>query len=396
MKQFTLYRPDENGREINVSMYSGVGSVGQEHYPGVRLYAYGDYKEIPVAERIMSLPDVPARKIGSPTGYSKIEYTPVFFFVYNVDNYYHFVYDTLPYLISYQYLKGVVPGIKLLINLANAQQTKLNAFVTEFLELLSIRKDDLLFFNNDTVYHEFYVSSSYTHDGKSNLPPRQEIYSLYNGLVDQVAVDNNLPKKIYVSRRSYKHGDYSNIGTNYTARRSLANEDELVNLLESKGYTEVFTELLDTKTKIAMFKGCTHVVGAIGGGLCNVLFSSPQTKLTAIVSPHFLEINKRFLYSFANVNVEYFTDTQHIETSEHKRYMRVRIKQSGVIGEIVFMHPASPIMCVAYSDEAVAGWNAQVTYKTTMVRKDEVQIIDPGLNAAWQMDLDKFMETVNV
>jgi capsular polysaccharide biosynthesis protein len=395
MNRFVIFKPDTNGRDIRIFRLYDAQVGNQHYYPGVRLFSHKTGKTFnPIREQTMSLPGLSFKSIDRPTTVRKIETRPVFFFVYNVDNYYHFLYDTLPYLISYQYLKKILPGLKLLINFANVQQVKLNPFVLEFLELLHIYPDDIMFLEADTIYGEIFVSSSYTHDGKSNLPPRQEIYSLYNTLADKVDLDGSLPKKIYVSRRSHKHGDYTNIGTNYTTKRLLANEDQLVVFLESKGYTEVFTELLDTQTKIAMFKGCTHVVGAIGGGLCNVLFSSPQTKLTAIVSPHFLDINKRFCYSFANVNVGYFHETRHIETSEHKRYMRVRVKSLNIIGEIADVLRNE--LCVAYSNEAVAGWNAQHEYSLVVVPKSDVEILDPGLNSAWQMDLAKFTETVDV
>jgi capsular polysaccharide biosynthesis protein len=390
-----IYEQDVNGRDIRIFRIYEAQVSGQSHYPGVRLFSYKTGEVFnPIREQVMSMPDLEIKSIGRPTTVGKTETRPVFFFVYNVDNYYHFLYDSLPYLISYQYLKEKVPGLKLLINFANDQQTKLNPFVTEFLELLHIYSDDMLFLEKDTVYGEVFISSSYTHDGKSNLPPRQEVYSLYNGLADKIDTYDDFPKKIYVSRRSHIHGHYENIGTNYTTKRRLDNEDQLVTFLESKGYTEVFTELLDTRTKIAMFKGCTHVVGAIGGGLCNVLFSGPQTKLTAIVSPYFLDINKRFCYSFANVDVGYFTDTRHIETSEYKRHMRVRIKPLNIVGEVQDITDST--LSVIYSDEAIAGWNAQTEYRTKIVHKDGVESIDPGLNCAWTMDLAKFAETTDV
>ena len=45
---------------------------------------------------------------------NKVE-TPVFFFIYNVENYYHFIYDTLPYLYYYFEVKKSVSNLKLLI-----------------------------------------------------------------------------------------------------------------------------------------------------------------------------------------------------------------------------------------------------------------------------------------
>jgi capsular polysaccharide biosynthesis protein len=123
-----------------------------------------------------------------------------------------------------------------------------------------------------------------------------------------------------------------NIGTNYTERRKMANEDELVNFLTSKGYVEVFSELLTTKQKIAIFKNAESVIGAIGGGICNVLFSKPECKLTAIVSPYFLDVNTRFKYSIDKVKLTLFVDSKNVETTSFKKYMRV--KCGDIVGEI--------------------------------------------------------------
>ena len=45
----------------------------------------------------------------------------------------------------------------------------------------------------------------------------------------------------------------SGIGTNYTQRRKLVNEDDLVDKLIKEDYVEVFTERLSTIEKIAYF-----------------------------------------------------------------------------------------------------------------------------------------------
>jgi capsular polysaccharide biosynthesis protein len=203
-----------------------------------------------------------------------------FFFIYNTENYYHFVYDTLPYLITYKKLKVKIPKLKLLMNYPNSKKTEFYKFVTEYLKLCGIKKSDIKIANKNTIYNNIIASTSYTHDFNSNLPPRKEVYSFYKQLTKNIKHKTKMPKKIYVSRRSSLHGDTSNIGTNYTTRRKMVNENELVNMLVQQGFTEVFTELMTTKDKIQMFSNAEHVVGAIGGGLCNVVFSNKKCKLT--------------------------------------------------------------------------------------------------------------------
>ena len=59
------------------------------------------------------------------------------------DNYFHFVYDTLPYLISFFELKKEIPNLKLLMNYPNFQKNKFYTFVNEFLEILNIMSTDI-------------------------------------------------------------------------------------------------------------------------------------------------------------------------------------------------------------------------------------------------------------
>lgn len=373
-----LYERDDNGREIYLFMKQCVSITGT--YPKVTLSAHDGFWN-PINEQIMSLPDVPANDVVFQD-FECVEERPVFFFIYNLDNYYHFLYDSLPYLISYKELKKSIPELKLLVDSIHYR------FIWEFLELFDIFESDVIFLNQNTLYQTVYISSSYTHDNKSNFPPRKEIYTLYDDLASRVSDNTELPKKIYISRRSSKHSQYDNMGTDYTTRRRLVNEDELVLFLESIGYVEVFTELLSTLEKIALFKNCTHVVGPIGGGLCNVLFSRPTTTLIPIVSPYFLDINGRMRYSFANVNTTYFYDTRHVEVSAFKQYMRVRIKNTNIIGEIQDIK--NNTLGVSYHNEAVAGWNARGRYEFMRIPESEAEIIDPGLNSAWEMDMEKF------
>jgi len=342
-------------------------------YPNIKLLIE------PVDERWLSLPSESLPKVK----------TPVFYFVYNFDNYYHFVYDTLPYLISYSKLKAKIPNLKLLVGFP-PKQDKFNPFVLEFLELCGITEADFQYISDSVIYKEVYVSESYTHGEDSNLPPRKEVYEFFEGLASGIPSDESLPKKIYISRRSHLHGKYDNIGTNYTTRRNLKNEDLLVATLKGKGYTEVFTELMSTKEKIQMFKGCTHVVGAIGGGLCNVLFSKKNTKLTPIVSPLFLEVNFRFSHCFANVETTYFTDTKHTESDEFKKYMRVKAPRYKITGEISNVDDHS--VTIIYDEADVAGWNAQTEYKSLSLPRYEVEIIDRGLNSEWVMNLNNFIK----
>ena len=396
-KDFNLYmnifKPDENNREINIYKYDNCIPCGHNlYYPNVLLKNTENGLILPLIERTMSL--------GSGTIYEKSNMTfeykskkinniynnPVFFFVYNTDNYFHYVYDTLPYLISYLKLKIQIPEAKLLMQLPNEQRNTFYPFVLEFLELLQIYQNDIVLIDENTIYNTIYISTSYTHDIDSNLPPRKEIYSFYHDIVNivkETKLQYDTPKKIYISRRTWLHNDFSNIGTNYTTRRRLVNEDELVERLKCDGFTEVFTEKLTTIEKILYFANATHVVGAIGGGISNVLFSQKTTKLEAIISPTFLEVNKRFRYSLECVDVFYNHNTIHIEDGLFKVYTRVKSNDSKIIGEIEKIYDDK--LLVSYTDGSNTGWNSQNTFKQIELYKNEVTKLDSGLNSAWKI-----------
>jgi capsular polysaccharide biosynthesis protein len=394
-----IYDKDENGREINIYKIENSNPCGINlYYPNVllKLCDHNDNLILPLLERTMSLQtDTIYEKNNMQFDYKcneiKTLYTdPLFFFIYNTDNYFHFLYDSLPYIISFLNLRKDIPYLKLLMQYPNEQKTNFYPFVIEFLEILNINKDDIVIINSNTRYSSIYVSTSYTHDIDSNLPPRKEIYTFYQEIVDIVKLKPiktiDTPKKIYVSRRTWIHNDFSNIGTNYTTRRKLVNEDELIEKLIKKGYEEVFTEKLSTIEKILYFSNATHVIGAIGGGISNVLFSSDTTKLEVLVSPTFLDVNKRFKYSLDCVDVTYNNNTEHTEKGDFKTYMRVKLKNGKIIGEIEKIYDNKLFLSYT-SDSSNTGWNSQNIYKQIELDMKDVIKLDNGLNSPWILNL---------
>jgi hypothetical protein len=276
------------------------------------------------------------------------------------------------------------------MNYPNSSKKELYPFVIEFIELLDIFEVEII--NSNTIYENLYISSSYTHGVDSNLPPRKEIYNLFSDLV-KIARSKSKTKevihsKIYISRRSWIHGDLSNLGTNYTSRRKLENENELVYCLSDMGFVEVFTENLSIIDKIIYFNNADIIIGPIGGGLCNVLFSRKECKLISINSPTFMEINSRFKYCFSNIDVFYFEKTFHTEKTSFKKYMR--IKSGNIIGEIDEIYENS--ILVSYTDEKVAGWNSEIKLSKIEINKCDCDKLDNGLNSPWYFNINDLIE----
>jgi hypothetical protein len=385
---------DSNGRAINLYKLQDCVFVNNAtHYPKVLVHSRECNKVFNlIDEKVMSLQNVveTSTSIATPN-YSKEVCFDVFFFTYNTDNYYHFVYDTLPYLISYLALREQ-KDIKLLMNYPNPQKDSHYKFVLEFLELLGIQQSDILILQKDIKYNNVYISDSYTHGLDSNLPPRQEIHQLYE-LIKQEALKKSVrdfPKKIYISRQAWKHNDLSNIGTNYTSRRLLLNEQEVVDYLATIGYEEVFTELLSTREKIQLFSNVTDVVGAIGGGLVNTLFGDTKCTLTPICSPGFLDVNKRFLHCFSQVYVNLFEHTSLASNETLQKYMRVQY--GDIVGEITDID--GDVVTISYIDQPVAGWNSSMEFKTIAVESSSCKKLDNGLNCPWVVDLEKLKKVL--
>ena len=397
-KEFNIYKNifqnNENNRKIDLYKFEECNITGLNLYYPNLLLKTKDQLILPLLERTMSLKSGTIYEKNNMTydfvkkDIKSIYNIPLFFFIYNTDNYFHFLYDSLPYLISFLKLKREIPELKLLMQYPNEEKKSFYPFVLEFLEILNIKNEDIIIVDGYTIYKEIYISTSYTHDIDSNLPPRKEIYDFYQNIVSIVKEKVDLknietPKKIYISRRTWLHNDFSNIGTNYTTRRRLINEDELVEKLLTEGFTEVFTEKLTTIEKILYFSNVTHVVGAIGGGISNVLFSPKSTKLEAIVSPTFLDVNGRFKYSLDYVDVYYNYNTEHIEKTDFKTYMRVKTKDEKIVGEIEIIYDNK--ILISYTDGSNTGWNAQNTYKQIELNIEDVEKLDNGLNSPWKI-----------
>lgn len=353
-----------------------------------------DQMLVPHNEITMSLKTLDSKKTIEFTAHDdyNIVETPVFFFVYNTENYFHFVYDTLPYLISFIELRKSIPKLKLLMNYPNSEKTHFYKFVWELLDILDISNNDVILIDSNSLYRNVYISDSYTHDKNKDTPPHSKIYEFYNNIVNRVISENQnieLPKRVYISRRSWVHGDKSNMGTDYTSRRRLVNEEELVDYLVANGFVEIFTECMSMREKIHLFSQTEGIIGPIGGGLCNALFANKECSLISINSPCFLDVNKRFEHSYNTVTYIPFNDTLHTDDEVYKLYMRVQYED--IVGEIT--EKRGDLITLSYSNEPVAGWNNTSKYNTVVVNSNKCKKLDNGLNSEWSINMSSFKKT---
>ena len=392
-------------RRNGYSKYQNVMFQGRnEYYPNVLLYDECEILINPYDEMVMSLgktsfyddniydSNLLNYRVDTISERQKVS-TPVLFFVYNFDNYYHFLYDTLPYLKHYNDLKKDIPDLKLLIQYPNKDKNEFYQFNTDFLNKL-IDPSDVILHMPGNIYSIIYVGTSFTHGNHSNEPPDEHVYDFFLKMYKTLDMKNindkylNI-KKMYVSRRSHKNTDTSNIGTNYTSRRTLINEDNVVSMLTNNGFVEVFTEHLNVDEKIFLFHNCTHIVGSIGGGMANLLFSTKQTKSFVIVSPFFMDINNRFRYSMENTDISYFYNTK-VYKDNHSNvslFCRVQITDNksshlGKIGEII-KHINDEVYLITVSNNDIAGFNNVNQLQTIEFSEKQFKLLDNGLNSPY-------------
>jgi hypothetical protein len=231
-----------------------------------------------------------------------------------------------------------------------------------------------------------FIGSSLTHGSKSNDPPSNLCYSIWNKMSPDIYYST--PKKIYISRRSHLSKHPENIGTNYTQRRKCINEDSLVDLLKSHGFVEIFCEDLSMSSKIHQFENASHIAGFIGGGMANCIFSNPNTRVLCFETPTFLDVNSRFAYSMNHTNVSYIKSCRHVN-SRSKFTLFTRVKYKGMTGEIESY--SSGIYTIKLSNNDVAGFSQDFNMNTIDVREEELEPLDNGLNSPFECDLEKVL-----
>lgn len=441
IKKKTFKQIDETNRDISTFLFKDIILTGISlYYPDILFYQFNSdihhkYERaliLPIKEMSMSLNKKSYYEENGMT-FNECDKNninlmvritnDVFFFIYNTENYYHFIYDTLPYLYSYFELKKTNPKLKLLMNY-NKNKIKLLPFVQESLQILGIKENDIIIHEHGNIYSNVYVSTSLTHNGMSNEPPRKEIFEIYNMMIKNV-LNNTIinrndiqnMKNIYISRRTWINNNekgQSNIGTNYTMRRKLMNEDELVEKLsiinnkndeKNKCFTEFFGENYSMSEKIVIFNNAEIIVGAIGGTIANCVFcNKDKCKVIALVSPDFMRLNNRMKYLFDNKNkknnIIMFEDC-YLDCKENEIAQNVRIEVTNR-DSIYYRRIGEIIRCISFENQSylirlannMIGLSANDTFDEIIITKNDFKTLDNGINSPWKINVDKLSDVI--
>ena len=173
------------------------------------------------------------------------------------------------------------------------------------------------------------------------------------------------------------------------------NEDQLVEVLVNDYcFIEIFAENLNTDEKIYLFSNAKIIIGSIGGGMANLLFSNSLVKSIVLVTPFFLDINYRFKYSMEHTNIIYFDNIKtYLENNKIPLYCRVIItnkksKYFNKCGEISEYNKENNKYLVNISNNDVAGFNNLILFENNLFNEDEFKLLDKGLNSPYIVNLE--------
>jgi hypothetical protein len=88
-------------------------------------------------------------------------------------------------------------------------------------------------------------------------------------------ITSELPCRVYISR-------------NLSSYRRIVNEDEVLELLNKRGFITVYFEKMSMLEKVALMSRAEVVIGVCGAGLTNLVLANPGTKVIEIFSPNYI------------------------------------------------------------------------------------------------------------
>lgn len=182
--------------------------------------------------------------------------------------YYHWIIDALPKL-------GLIElsGIKLDSIDKFVVRSYESDFHKETLNILGIPAHKIIDGNKyPHVKADKLVISSYP--GIICCPTKWATDFLRNQFLPAAAKSKSgHPERVYITRRT-------------AGNRRIINEDEVVEVLDSLGFVTITAESMSIAEKISLLSRAKVVVGLSGGGMTNLLFCSPGTKVIEIFPPH--------------------------------------------------------------------------------------------------------------
>lgn len=187
--------------------------------------------------------------------------------------YYHWILDTLTRIEGLDFFYEKTRKMPTLIINSN-----LSEWQVEFLDALGFKYNEMFKWNGDPLAVNNLLISSARQSGNRISP--NAIHWLRNKIIQNIELKitekdrlAEFSKRIYISRKK-------------AADRKVANENDVLNLLESYGFKAYCLEDLSLAEKVRLFSNAEIVIGNYGSGLTNLIFSQQQSKVIEFVFYH--------------------------------------------------------------------------------------------------------------
>ena len=182
----------------------------------------------------------------------------------NPPNYYHWIHDALLRLHGAEdhlpsEVKYLVPPLS-------------QAFKRETLHMLGLHDEQLVTFTGEEVWQCERLWFASLPPSGAEVPEavswlRERIFS-----ATATRPSSSARRRLYISRKGAVHG-------------RVVNEDELVSVLESKGFEIIEPEQMSVAEQVQMFSQAEYIVAPHGAGQTNMVFAGPSCKNLELLEP---------------------------------------------------------------------------------------------------------------
>jgi tetratricopeptide (TPR) repeat protein len=181
--------------------------------------------------------------------------------------YFHWMFDVITRFDLLQ-RSGLIETIdKFVVNASDS------SYQAETLEILGIPQDKLLESRcNLHITADKLIVPSISYDGAGAVSKWKCEYLKQAFLNEQQAVNTDYSERIYISRQQASY-------------RRIVNDEEVIKYLEKLGFRSVKLETMSVAEQASCLAAAKVVVAPHGGGLTNLVFCSPGTKVIEIFSP---------------------------------------------------------------------------------------------------------------
>jgi len=181
--------------------------------------------------------------------------------------YFHWMFDVITRFDLLQ-RSGLIETIdKFVVNASDS------SYQAETLEILGIPQDKLLESRcNLHITADKLIVPSISYDGAGAVSKWKCEFLKQRFLNEQQPLNTDYSERIYISRQQASY-------------RRIVNDEEVLQYLEKFGFRSVKLETMSVPEQAACLAAAKIVVAPHGGGLTNLVFCSPGTKVIEIFSP---------------------------------------------------------------------------------------------------------------